>query len=187
MTGSEKLIYVVGPSGAGKDALLDYARVHLPPGANVKFAQRWITRPADAGGEAHRPLTMPEFEKRVGASGFAMHWHAHGNGYGIDGEIRDWLQSGATVVVSGSREHLPQALKDFPGLQVLHVTVDPAVLRERLLRRGRETTAQIDERLERASRYTPPRGARVTEVRNDRCLEDGEADMLAAIMRIATA
>ena len=91
MTGSEKLIYVVGPSGAGKDALLDYARAHLPPGANVKFAQRWITRPADAGGEAHRPLTMPEFEKRVGASGFAMHWHAHGNGYGIDGEIRDWL------------------------------------------------------------------------------------------------
>lgn len=181
-----KLIYVVGPSGAGKDALLDYARAHLPAGLDVRFAQRWITRPADAGGERHRPLTLAEFEERVRAGGFAMHWRAHGNGYGIDGEIREWLREGATVVVSGSREHLPQALKDFPALHVVHVSVDAAVLRERLLRRGRESAAQVDERLARALRYAPPAGARVTEVRNDRSLEEGEAGMLAAIVRIAS-
>ena len=87
-------------------------------------------------------------------------------------------------MVSGSRAHLPQALKDFPGLHVIHVSADPAVLRERLLHRGRETAAQIDERLARAARYALPQGARVTEVRNDRRLEDGEADMLAAIRNI---
>ncbi len=185
MTGSGKLIYVVGPSGAGKDALLDHARAHLPPNVKVKFARRWITRPADAGGEAHRSLTMPEFEEKVRSGAFAMHWRAHGNGYGIDAEIRDWLRDGATVVVSGSREHLHQARKDFPDLHVIEVKVDAGVLRERLLRRGRETAEQIDERLARASRYALPSGVPVIEVRNDRRLEDGEADMLAAILRIA--
>ena len=75
-----RLVYVVGPSGAGKDALLEYARAHLPHGAKVKFAPRWITRPADAGGERHLPLTQAEFEQRVKAGRFAMHWRAHGNG-----------------------------------------------------------------------------------------------------------
>jgi ribose 1,5-bisphosphokinase len=180
-----KLIYVVGPSGAGKDALLDYALARRPAGLDVRFARRWITRPADAGGEHHRPLTLAGFEDRVRAGAFALYWRAHGNGYGIDREILDWLRAGATVVVSGSREHLPQALRDFPELQVIHVTVDPAVLRERLLRRGRETAEQVDERLARAGQYALPAGAHVTEVRNDRSLAEGEAGMLAAIVRIA--
>ena len=45
-----------------------------------------------------------------------MHWRAHGNGYGIEAEIRDWLSDGNTVVVSGSREQLPKALADFPEM-----------------------------------------------------------------------
>ena len=69
MTGPGKLIYVVGPSGAGKDALLEHARANLPADTKVTFARRWITRSADAGGEAHRALTSAEFERklRIGA------------------------------------------------------------------------------------------------------------------------
>ncbi|MBM3345966.1 MAG: phosphonate metabolism protein/1,5-bisphosphokinase (PRPP-forming) PhnN [Betaproteobacteria bacterium] len=185
MTRPGKLIYVVSPSGAGKDALLDHARAHLPPQANVKFARRWVTRPANAGGESHHALTSGEFDEKVRAGAFAMHWRAHGNGYGIGQEIRDRLQSGASVVVSGSREHLPLALRDFPDLHVVQVVVDPAVLRERLLRRGRETPAQVDERVQRAARHAIPQGIPRVDVRNDGRLEDAEADMLAAIAAIA--
>ena len=177
-----RLVYVVGPSGAGKDALLEYARAHLPPGAKVKFARRWITRPADAGGERHLPLTQAEFEQRVKAGRFAMHWRAHGNGYGIEAEIRDWLLEGNTVVVSGSRGHLPQALKDFPEMLIVHVTVRPEVLRERLERRGRETEAEIEERLVRAAQFALPVGLAVTEVRNDGPLEEGGEALLQAIL-----
>jgi len=175
MTGPGKLVYVVGPSGAGKDALLDHARAHLLP------------ETADAGGESHHALTTAEFEERLRAGAYAMHWRAHGNGYGIGHEIRDWLQSGATVVVSGSREHLLQALQDFPALHVVQVVVDPAVLRARLLRRGRESVAQIDQRLARADRHAIPPGIPRVDVRNDGRLEDGEAEMLAAIEGIARA
>ena len=179
---SGKLIYVVGPSGAGKDALLDYARAHLPTEANIRFARRWVTRPAGAGGEAHLPLTQAQFEQKVQQGTFAMHWQAHGNRYGIGTEIRDWLRAGSAVVVSGSREYLPQALADFPDMRVLLVTVNPGVLRERLLRRGRESSAKIEERLYRASQFGVPTHAAVVEIRNDGPLEEGEAAMLHALL-----
>ncbi len=44
-------IYVMGPSGAGKDSVLDRARALLSVNATIAFAHRYITRPSDIGGE----------------------------------------------------------------------------------------------------------------------------------------
>ena len=177
-----RLLYIVGPSGAGKDALLDYARVRIPKDANVRFARRWITRQAGAVGEDHSPVTSEAFDRMVADGRFAMHWHANGNGYGIGREIVDWLREGATVVVSGSREYLPQALKDFPDMKVISVTVSPDVLRGRLERRGRETAQEIERRLERAMQYTLPVGIAAVEIRNDSALDSAGEAMLGAIL-----
>lgn len=179
-----RLVYVVGPSGAGKDALLDYARVHLSGSdrARVHFACRWITRPAGSVGEDHHPVTHQEFERMVAEGRFAMTWRANGNGYGIGREIRDWLAKGETVVVSGSREYLPKALKDFPELLVVSVTVDIDVLRGRLERRGRESAEEIERRLERAARFALPAGICSIEIRNDVAVEEVGIEMLAAIL-----
>lgn len=180
-----RLIYVVGPSGAGKDALLDYARTHLPESDRIKvrFARRWITRPAGSVGEDHQPVTHEEFECMVVEGRFAMAWRANGNGYGIEQEIRDWLAKGETVVVSGSREYLPKALRDFPELMVVSVTVSVDVLRGRLEKRGRESAQEIERRLERAARFALPEGINAMEIRNDVAVEEAGEKMLVAILR----
>ena len=68
------LFLVVGPSGAGKDTLLDGARQAIAGDDTYVFARRTITRPEDAGGEAHEAVDVSEFEHRIEAGGFLAHW-----------------------------------------------------------------------------------------------------------------
>lgn len=160
-----RLLYVVGPSGAGKDSVLAWAREHLPGGAPVVFAKRAITRAPR--GEDNRALSEEEFRAERAAGRFAMTWEAHGHRYGIGSEIRAWLAQGLTVVVSGSRAYLPHALADFPGLEVVHVTAAPEILRARIAARGREASAQLEQRLRRAGALRLPGAVRCTEIVND--------------------
>src|SRR5271165_6732831 len=59
------LVLVVGPSGAGKDSLLNGARAAFAGDARVHFVRRVITRPADPEGEDHEPVTEAEFDART--------------------------------------------------------------------------------------------------------------------------
>ena len=113
---------------------------------------------------------------------FAMQWSANGNSYGIGSEIRDWLKEGAIVVVSGSREYLSKARKDFPEIRVISITVSPSVLRGRLERRGRETAREIETRIKRAARFALPAGVASIEIGNDNSLDAAGEAMLAAII-----
>jgi hypothetical protein len=58
-----RLVYVMGPSGAGKDSLLEWMRVRLPADSGVRLARRTITRPAGAGGEEHIAATDAQFDE----------------------------------------------------------------------------------------------------------------------------
>ncbi|WP_028672072.1 phosphonate metabolism protein/1,5-bisphosphokinase (PRPP-forming) PhnN [Saccharospirillum impatiens] len=147
------LIYIIGPSGSGKDTLIDLAREQLGQQPGVCFAHRYITRPASAGGENHLALTREEFLARQNAGLFALSWYSHDCHYGIGIEINQWLAMGLTVVVNGSRGYLETALRHYPELRPVLVDVAPDILRERLARRGRETEAGIERRLSRNSSF----------------------------------
>jgi ribose 1,5-bisphosphokinase len=161
-----RLVYVAGPSGAGKDSVLRWAKERLRPDAPVAFARRAITRAADDT-ESHEALTEAQFEARLRRGEFAMAWGANGHRYGIGAQIREWLVRGVTVVVSGSREYLPHALRDFPGMEVVLVTAPEEVRRRRLGERGRETEHMAARRLERARRFYPPAHLVSAELSND--------------------
>jgi len=145
-----RLIYIMGPSGCGKDSLMAEARLRLSTAAPVVFAHRYITRPADAGGENHVALDRAEFQLRRTRGLFALHWESHGFAYGIGREIDIWMAAGLSVVVNGSREALSRALATYPALLPVLVEVTEEVLRERLNARGREDAAEMEKRLARA-------------------------------------
>ncbi|MEO5374902.1 MAG: phosphonate metabolism protein/1,5-bisphosphokinase (PRPP-forming) PhnN [Alphaproteobacteria bacterium] len=146
------LVYVMGPSGAGKDSLLRHARASLEGNRPVVFAHRYITRPLHPG-ENHVALTHHEFALRRRHDCFALHWRSHGNEYGVGREIDGWMAAGLTVVVNGSRAYFPEALKRYPDLLPVLVTVDAAVLRQRMVDRGRETGTEIERRLASATAF----------------------------------
>ena len=152
------LFYVVGASGSGKDSLLRYGRERLAGDPGVVFAHRYITRPVELHGENHVALSETEFDARLKAGLFAMHWGSHGLRYGIGREINFWLARGCNVVMNGSREYLPEARRRYPALHAVMVAVSPEVLAARLRARGRETEGEIAGRLERARRFLRPDG-----------------------------
>ena len=45
------LVYVMGPSGAGKDFILRFARANINPAEKIAFAHRYITRAPETAGE----------------------------------------------------------------------------------------------------------------------------------------
>jgi len=145
-----KLIYIMGPSGSGKDSLMAEARLRLPAEASVAFAHRYITRPADAGGENHVALSRAEFQLRASRGLFALSWESHDFAYGIGREIDLWMEAGLSVVVNGSRGALPEALNAYPELLPVLIDVPEYILRERLGARGRENAGEIEARLARA-------------------------------------
>jgi len=143
-----RLIFLIGPSGSGKDSLIDAARAQLTA-AGVKIARRIITRSAEAKGEAAQGVTAQQFEAMRAQGAFAMHWQANGLSYGIAQYVDQWLEAGSAVLVNGSRAYLAEARRRYPDLLAVLIDVKPQVLRQRLLARGRETPDEIEQRLAR--------------------------------------
>jgi ribose 1,5-bisphosphokinase len=177
--GRKMLVLVVGPSGAGKDTLLNAARRALAGDARFRFVRRVITRPADPAGEDHEPVTEPEFSGRD----FALQWQAHGLRYGIPADIAADVASGVVVIANVSRAVIAEAATRFP-VRVIEVTAPPKILAERLALRGRETEADIAVRL---ARTVPlPENIAVESVLNDMMPEIGAARFVAALNRAAS-
>ncbi|MEL7463510.1 MAG: phosphonate metabolism protein/1,5-bisphosphokinase (PRPP-forming) PhnN [Pseudomonadota bacterium] len=170
-----RLAAVVGPSGAGKDTLMAEAKRLRP---DLVWAQRVVTRPEEAGGEPYESVDAREFHRRREAGAFAVWWEAHDLLYGVPATIEADLEAGRTVMFNGSRAAIGQARLKFPGLSVIVVTAPDEVLARRLAARGRESEAEIRERLQRAA-YPAPAGA--TVVVNDGAVSEGAGRLLAAL------
>lgn len=143
-----RLIYLMGPSGSGKDSLIDAARPVLEA-CGVRIVRRVITRSAEAVGEAAHSVSPAQFQVLLANSAFVLHWQANGLSYGIPAQIDDWLSQGHSVLVNGSRANLSRARDRYPDLLPILLTVDTQVLRQRLQARGREGREEIARRLER--------------------------------------
>jgi ribose 1,5-bisphosphokinase len=181
-----RLLYVVGPSGAGKDSVIDALMHPLAPStaeaAPLHRARRTITRPPEAGGETHESASDAEFEQSLAQDAFALAWRANGLGYGIRHSELVGLPGGQWVLVNGSRGDLPRVIERFPALWVVHISASPRVLEQRLTARGRETPQRIQARLQRTAELGAVVHHRVIEINNDTTL-DAATEALAEALR----
>lgn len=142
-------VAVVGPSGSGKDSIINYARDHLEGRSNFVFPRRIITRDADARSEDHDTLSVEAFAARKAAGGFALDWEAHGLSYGLPDSIDRDIDAGRVVIVNTSRALVPAIADRYEHLIVVSVSAHPDIIAKRLASRGREDEAAIAKRLSR--------------------------------------
>jgi phosphonate metabolism protein PhnN/1,5-bisphosphokinase (PRPP-forming) len=172
------LVLVVGPSGAGKDTLLEAARAALVGDPRFRFVRRVITRPAEAGGEDHEAVS----EEAFGTRSFALQWQAHGLRYGLPIDIVDDLTLGKVVVANVSRGVIAHAADLYPT-KVIEVTAAPDILAQRLAARGRETADDMSKRLSRA--VVIPGGVPVYTIMNDGSVAEAADRFVGALVRAA--
>ena len=180
---SHALIYMVGPSGVGKDSLLAWLlrRPYYDLPAPLHIARRSITRLEDGGTETHEPLTDKQFENLQTAGAFAMCWHANGLHYGIRHTELAPIAKGTCVLVNGSRAFVPTLRQQWPGASVLHIQAPQDVVRNRLLARGREKGEDLEARIRRSQEFGATRSPGDMELVNAGSLELSGYELLALL------
>lgn len=146
------LIAVVGPSGAGKDTLLNAVRCRLDRDSRIVFPRRIITR-ASTAAEIHDSMSAAEFARAKANGAFAFDWEAHGNSYGIPRSIDDDIAAGKIVVCNVSRAVIAGLRGKYRHIKIVLVTASPDTLRQRLASRGRKDDGPIEQRLARGGAF----------------------------------
>lgn len=178
------LVLIVGPSGAGKDTLINGARATLPEQSRIRFVRRTITRTGTIAAEAHDTVTEQAFTALTAAGAFALSWRAHGLHYGIPADIAVDLADGRIVVANVSRSVVAEAAERYP-VHVIEITAPADTLARRLAARGREDAVDVARRLARLSDLPLP-NPRETIV-NDGTEAAGTAKLITALRRLMSA
>ena len=172
---------IVGPSGAGKDALLAGARQQLGDDARFYFPRRVVSRSAHAS-EDFVSMSEAEFSAAKAAGAFSVTWSAHDLSYGIMKELDTQAAAGRTCVFNTSRRVVDRVRRRFDAVTTILITAPPDVRAERLAKRGRESTDAIQQRLERAGNNAT--GDVV--INNVGSVDAGVSQLIAALLACST-
>lgn len=154
IAGPGLLFVVSGPSGAGKDTLVDAVRQNMP---RLRYSISATTRPPREGeieGEHYFFLTRDDFERRR-ENGELLEWREYnGNLYGTPRDyIRQSVSQGYDVIMKPEVYGARAVKERYPDAVLIFLVPDRfSHLRERLLARRTETNEEIARRLEIAQR-----------------------------------
>jgi ribose 1,5-bisphosphokinase len=162
-----KLIYVMGPSGSGKDSLMKWVMQHKEPDFNLRWAPRWVTRENNDHEGTDQSITNERFDELRSSHLLAMDWSANGIRYGIEKVQLEFKHDHELIFINGSRAYFYHARSLYPDLLAIHVRASLETLESRLLGRARESIASIAERLKRAEMMVFEPEESILEVRND--------------------
>ena len=155
--GNGLAIVVTGPSGAGKNSVIDLVMAQLPGLVySVSYTSR-PKRPNEMDGEDYVFVSEEEFLQRIEAEDFLEHVTYLDDHYGTSrSQIENFIALGSDVIlnieVEGAKT-LQQ--KDLGETKVIYVFLTPSSMEEleaRLQKRNTEDEPKIQRRLEVAKR-----------------------------------
>ncbi|MFC5067055.1 phosphonate metabolism protein/1,5-bisphosphokinase (PRPP-forming) PhnN [Flaviflagellibacter deserti] len=170
-------VFVVGPSGSGKDSLIGYAKTALADDVSMVFPRRIVTRPSSAH-EDHDTIDETAFAEGESAGTFTLCWRAHGLGYALPKSALENVRQGHIAVCNISRRMVPWSRIHLPKVTVVEITAPIELLRERLAGRARIEDGDLNARLGRSLEVWTPVDATIV---NDRTIEEAGRELVALI------
>ena len=179
------LVLVVGPSGVGKDTLIEGARHALGNDNRFVFVRRVVSQPAEGTVEEHDGMTPQDFAKAEADERFCLCWDAHNLRYALPISVDTDLALGKVVVANVSRHIVGEAYAKYPACAVVLITAEISRRAERLIRQGRENRDQITARLAREGAAVPS-GINPIIIDNSGMVAIGVTALVMALRTIAS-
>lgn len=148
-TGPGLLFVVSGPSGAGKDTLVDALRARTPRLRYSVSATTREPRPGEVEGQHYFFLSEEEFVRRR-ESGEFLEWRVYnGNLYGTPRDyVEQTVAEGYDVIMKPEVNGALAVQAAYPAAVLIFLVPDKfSYLRDRLLARRTETNEEIARRL----------------------------------------
>lgn len=151
---SGSVFAVVAPSGAGKTSLV---RALLAEHGALQLSVSVTTRkprPGETDGVDYFFVTREEFARRRDAGEFLEWAEVHGNLYGTSRHwIADRIAAGDDILLEIDWQGAVQVREQFPDAVGIFIA-PPSIeeLRQRLMRRGQDASAVIEQRVNAATR-----------------------------------
>jgi len=151
--GSGLAFVVTGPSGAGKNSVIDLVIDQLPQLVySVSYTSR-SKRPTEIDGEDYVFVSEDEFVRRIEADDFLEHVTYLDDHYGTSrSQIKDVIARGFDVILNIEVEGAKKLQQeDLGGTKVVYVFLTPSTMEEleaRLRKRNTEDENKIQRRLQ---------------------------------------
>ena len=177
-----KVFVITGPSGVGKGTVIRGLRERMP---EIELSVSATTRPPRAGerdGADYHFLSDAEFDRLVREGAFVEHATYSGNRYGtLRSELERRLGRGVPVVLEIEVQGARQVRERMPDAVTIFIAPpSEEALRARLIGRGTDPAAQVQERMRTAARELQSRGEFDHVVVNDR-LEQAIDEIVAIV------
>ncbi len=145
---------ISGPSGVGKDTIIEAMQRRQPshPRHYVITVTTRARRPQEIDGVSYHFLSVDDYQRLDAADGLLEASQVHGNWYGTPrDQVQSALRSGRDAILKIDVQGAHKVREKVPDVLLIYV-VPPSfeVLRERLMGRSTETSAELEIRLRNA-------------------------------------
>jgi guanylate kinase len=194
-------LVLAGPAGSGKTTLCERMVAEVPGFSRVITATTRPPRPGETDGVHYHFLTAEQFDAKVAAGAFLeWAWVHQKNRYGtLASSVLEPLAVGRSLVINvdvQGVENFRRAARENPLLArhmaTIFIDVPLPILRERMVKRGQDSEAEIAHRLGTAERELQEAGKFDFKIESSSKQEDFNAlreiwSKVAARVRLATA